>query len=95
VQAKTWGYKGKCKIALFGFVASFLIWGNVISSNKYLCYFLNDIKGIFSDFLSESLPEACFVIYLTYLSIFVLPFPFKSVPGVLKGKQESGLKLKM
>lgn len=63
VQAKTWGNKLKSKNALFGLVASFLIWGNDISSNKYFCYFLNDIKGIFLGFLAGGLPGACFIIW--------------------------------
>lgn len=36
----------------------------------------------------------CFLVLPSW-SIFILPFPFKFVPGVSKGKQKNGFKLKI
>lgn len=61
--------KEKSKNAFFGYISSFLIWGNVISSNKYFWYFLNGIKGIFLGFLSGD---------QTHVSLFDLLVNFSS-----------------
>lgn len=75
-------------------VASFLIWSNVVSSNIHFCYFLNGINGIFSWFLAGSCQKHVlfFHPFVNSCSTF---FCFKAVPGVLKGKQACGLKLKI
>lgn len=75
-------------------VAGFLIWVSVVSSNKYFCYFLNGINGIFLWFLVGGCQKHVLLFHPLVNSRSTF-FYFKAVPGVLKGKQAGGLKLKI
>lgn len=86
-KPKPGGMKKKSKNALFGLVACFLIWSDVISSKKYICYFLNSINGIFLGFLAGGLPETCSIIWPVCQFLFYL-FPLNQCLVFWRGNRK-------